>query len=125
MRAGRVDSLTVEAAQVVPADREHVAEHPDGVLDGVDAAAGGVRPGDGHFLDAVAQLTGNVQYLDVEAEADDPLSSEHVLGALARERLEAALRVLDAAHRQRLDEQVEDAPHQVTGVRLADAAGAG
>src|SRR5215212_11059871 len=122
---GRPDSSAVEAAKVVEADGEHVAEHADGVAERVDAAAGSIRPGDRHLADAVAELAGQVQDFDVEAEAGDLLSPEDILGGGAGERLEPALGVLDAPDGQRLHQQVEDPPHEVPDVRLARAPGAG
>src|SRR5215212_3530794 len=122
---GRPDSSAVEAAKVVEADGEHVAEHADRVAERVDAAAGSIRPGDRHLADAVAELAGQVQDFHVEAEAGDPLALEHVLGCGPRERLEPALGVLDAPDGEHLHQQVEDPAHQVADVWLARATGAG
>ena len=68
-----------------------------------------------------AEPPGQIQHLDVEAEAVDALAAEDGPRRVGAERLEAALRVLDAGHGQRLDDAVEDAAHEVPVARLADA----
>ena len=76
----------------------------------------------GNDLQCKTEAARQVQDFDVEAEAIDALTAEHGARGVGAERLEAALRILDAGHRQGLHDPVEHAPHEMPVDRFADAA---
>src|SRR5439155_290494 len=78
------------------AQAERIAQHGDAVAQGAHAALLHVPPLDGHLLDAQAETVGEEEQLDIEGEAGDRKLLEEEERRLAREHLEAALRVVQA-----------------------------
>src|SRR5438094_12216 len=108
----------VPAPPVVEAHAQHVREHADGVADRRDATVLFVLPAQRYHTNGEPETTGQVQDLDVEAEAIDALATEHGPRRVRPEGFETALRILDARHRQRLDHPIEHAAHDVPIARF-------
>src|SRR2546426_16062 len=84
-----------------------VTQHGEAVAHGTDAALLHVPPLDGHLLDPQAKVLGEQQELDVECEAGNGELLEQTKGGLAREHLEAALRVAEAGQAEEPEREVE------------------
>src|SRR5689334_16755482 len=89
-------SLKTPAEPVFHADPENVAHIAQIAGDQIETAIGIVAPTHGHLLDPVAQAARNRQDLDVEHVRVDLLPAEEFLGHVVPEKLESALRVVDA-----------------------------
>src|SRR5262245_13396000 len=71
-----------------------------------------IAPLDRHDRDPVAAAAREVDQLDVEDDAADPLAREEVVGGRQREALEAALGVLHGPHDPGRRDEVEDPPKE-------------
>src|SRR5512138_3650285 len=111
-------SSGILAAQMVPADGEHLEEHAQAVFQRVDLGALVVRPLDGDFSDAQSKPVRQEEQFGIEAPAFDTLTRKNLLRRPAGERLEAALRVFEAQSQEKPQQQVEDAPEELAVERL-------
>ena len=93
--------------------RPNRATHPRAAL---------VGPADRDDGERVAALAGQEDQFDVEHDARDLLAREQVVGDVAPEALEAALRVLDRADDPDRGEEVERLPEQPPVRRLRSRA---
>ena len=82
-------------------------------------------PAQRHHPNAEAESARQVEHLDVEAKAVDALTAENGPRRIGAEGFEAALRVFDPRHGQRLNDAVEDAAHQMAIPRLVNPSCAG
>ncbi len=101
------------------AQAERIAQHGDAVAQGAHAALLHVPPLDGHLLDAQAETVGEEEQLDIEGEAGDRKLLEEEERRLAREHLEAALRVVQARETEQPQRQVERPPRELAQPGLA------
>src|SRR4051812_25705795 len=114
-RSGSGRQLTVGAgvdamAQVL-ADGHRLADDLPHVLERVDPRAPVVGPLDADLGDRVAGAPGEREDLEIECPAVDLAAAEQIARRLGGERLEAALRVVDARNQRALDDLVgEPAP---------------
>src|SRR5438445_13826341 len=85
-------------------DREQLEEHRERMPDWMHPALRRVDPPGGDLDDPIAGVLRPVEDLDVEAEAAGLQRGKDALGHLGRKRLEAALRVPDAAQHEDSDQ---------------------
>lgn len=78
-------------------DPENIADVPQIACYQIETAVGIVPPADRDLLDPAAHASRNRQNLDIEHIAVNLRSLENSLGYVVLEKLEAALRILDAA----------------------------
>src|SRR5262245_50512397 len=88
----------VVTALAVPENRHEVAEHFDAVSKASNRRTAVIFTNDRQLDDRMAAPFGEVQELDIEAESLHSLQAEKSSRHWASERLEAALRILDACH---------------------------
>src|SRR6185295_13248682 len=94
-------------------------EHRDRRAQRMDLRGRGVAPDDADLRYAEPVPPGEPDQLDVVREAVDRQLAPERAPRLAREQLEAALRVREAAHPEQADDPVERLAHQLAVERLA------
>src|SRR5438093_9329363 len=78
---------------IIHADGQQIHEHAGAVAQGMNLGHVAVRPMHGHFQSAVAEFSGQVEQLHIEAEARDSLVGKQDAGGLSAEEFESALGV--------------------------------
>jgi hypothetical protein len=101
------------------ADDKKVAQHLQGMENGVDFGQRAVFPENPHLLDAHPLLFGDIQYLDIEAEAVDPAIWKNLSCRCPMKTFEAALRVADAGNGEQPNKFIENFPHANPVQRLS------
>src|SRR5262249_39143885 len=110
----------IPAPATVPANDQQVAEHPHGVAQQIHLRhLVGMRGRDvsRDLADPVTEAPGDVQDLDVEAEARHPLPGEELQRHLSPKSLEAGLRVPVRQAQHQSGQPVEDPAHEPAGTR--------
>ena len=79
-----------------------------------------MRPADGDFVDAVAEVVGDHERLEIETISIDFASRENVPSRVAREHFEPALGVIDATNAEDLDGGVEGSAENFSVEGLAN-----
>lgn len=115
----------VRARKGMQTDDKKVAQHLQGMDDGANLGQGAVFPENPHLLDAHSLLSGDIQHLDIKAEAVDPAIWKNLPCRCPMKTLEAALGVADAANGKQPHKFIEDLPHAdpVEGLALHDLRG--
>src|SRR5262245_26598076 len=115
---------SVHAAPKVLVNRRPFGRYAQEVSNRCDPCAAVVTPCDTELRQSVSKALGQREDLEIEGPTIDPRAREHGIGDVARERLEATLRILDAWQQRGSDDAIGDtAPRVSPGRRSAPARG--